>query len=385
MGPLMLRSVVAAAISRLTLNDSHLSFGANSTECFDVVTGPRCEPHTNYSLVARAGGLDPTRMLFDAGLSPSILREPDLLIPVERVGHLLQASAAASGSEAFGLCMAESRQLSNLGAVGMLIRDQATLRDSLDVLMRYQALLNGSLPLMIEESAGLVVIREELKAGNARQSTRQRVELALGVMLRLMRQFLGAGWQPRRVCFEHPAPRDLGAHLRLFGRRIEFDYDYDYDYNCIVCAKADLDARNPSADPAMVRYAQQLLDASTKQQEAAMLTDVRRTILLLLPSGRCSIEQVAEHLGVVCRTLQRRLTEQGENFSSMVNEIRKELATRHVLESDRPLTEVAMLLGFSAPSALSRWYQTQFGCSAKESRAARGALGHQGACPSAGA
>jgi AraC-like DNA-binding protein len=224
-----------------------------------------------------------------------------------------------------------------------------------------------------------------LKAGNARQSTRQRVELALGVMLRLMRQFLGAGWQPRRVCFEHPAPRDLGAHLRLFGRRIEFDYDYDYDYNCIVCAKADLDARNPSADPAMVRYAQQLLDASTKQQEAAMLTDVRRTILLLLPSGRCSIEQVAEHLGVVCRTLQRRLTEQGENFSSMVNEIRKELATRHVLESDRPLTEVAMLLGFSAPSALSRWYQTQFGCSAKESRAARGALGHQGACPSAGA
>jgi AraC-like DNA-binding protein len=57
----------------------------------------------------------------------------------------------------------------------------------------------------------------------------------------------------------------------------------------------------------------------------------------------------------------------------MVNEIRKELAVRHVIESDRPLTEVAMLLGFSAPSALSRWYQAQFGCSAKESRAARSA------------
>ena len=82
-----------------------------------------------------------------------------------------------------------------------------------------------------------------------------------------------------------------------------------------------------------------------------MLEDVRRTILLLLPSGRCTIEQVAEHLGVVCRTVQRRLAEQGQSFSSMVNEIRKELATRHVIESDRPLTEVAMLLGFSAPSA----------------------------------
>ncbi|HSV59025.1 MAG TPA: AraC family transcriptional regulator [Variovorax sp.] len=332
---------------------------------------------TNYSEVARASGLDPARMLSDAGLSPSILREPDLLIPVERVGHLLQESARASGNEGFGLCMAESRQLSNLGAVGMLIRDQATLRDSLNVLMRYQALLNGSLSLMIEESGGLVVIREELKAGNAQQSTRQRIELALGVMLRLMRQFLGAGWQPRRVCFEHPAPRDPSAHLRLFGRRVEFDHDY----NCIVCAKSDLDTRNPSADPAMVRYAQQLLDASARKQEAAMLGDVRRTILLLLPSGRCTIEQAAEHLGLVCRTLQRRLTEQEQNFSSMVNEIRKELATRHVLESDRPLTEVSMLLGFSAPSAFSRWYQAQFGCSAKESRAARGALGNQESKP----
>jgi AraC-like DNA-binding protein len=309
-------------------------------------------------------------MLLDAGLSPSVLREPDLKIPVERVGQLLESSATMSGNEGFGLCMAESRLLSNLGAVGMLIRDQPTLRDTLDVLTRYQALLNDSLSLRIEESGGLVVVREALMAGNAQQSTRQRIEMALGVMLRLMRQFLGAGWQPRRVCFEHPAPRDLGAHRRLFGRSLEFDSDF----NCIVCVKGDLDARNPSADPAMARYAQQLLDASADPQRGTtVLADVRRTVLLLLPSGRCTIEQVAEYTGVVCRTIQRRLAEQGQSFSSLVNDIRKDLATRHVIESDRPLVDVAMLLGFSAPSAFSRWYHGQFGCSAKESRAARGA------------
>jgi AraC-like DNA-binding protein len=322
---------------------------------------------TNYGEVARASGLDPTRMLLQAGLSPNVEREPDLMIPVERVGQLLQASAVMSGNESFGLCMAESRMLSNLGPVGMLIRDQATLRDSLDVLMRYQVLLNGSLSLMMEESAGVVVLREQVKAGNPQQPTRQRIELALGVMLRLMRQFLGASWQPQRVCFEHPAPSDVSVHHRLFGYCVEFDADF----NCIVCAKTDLDARNPLADPAMARYAQQLLDASAKPQRPTMLEDVRRTILLLLPSGRCTIEQVAEHLGVAGRTVQRGLAEQGQSFSAMVNEIRIELATRHVIESDRPLTEVAMLLGFSAPSALSRWYHAQFGCSAKESRSTR--------------
>ncbi|SFC81896.1 AraC-type DNA-binding protein [Polaromonas sp. OV174] len=286
------------------------------------------------------------------------------MIPVERVGRLLQASATMSGNESFGLCMAEKRLLSNLGAVGLLIRDQATLRDSLYMLMRYQVLLNGALSLAVEEGGGMVIIREVVMAGSAHQPTRQRVELALGVTVRLIRQLLGAGWQPRRVCFEHSAPNDLSTHLRLFGRCIEFDYDF----NCIVCAKTDLDTRNPSADPAMVRYAQQLIDASAKSQGASMLDDVRRTILLLLPSGRCSIEQVTEHLGIVCRTVQRRLAEQDQSFSSMVNDIRKELVARYVLESDRPLTEVAALLGFSAPSSFSRWYQAQFGYSAKKSR-----------------
>ncbi|TPQ32326.1 AraC family transcriptional regulator [Cupriavidus pinatubonensis] len=325
---------------------------------------------TNFNEVARAGGLDPVRMLLDAGLSPSALREPDVMIPVERLGRLLQACATQSGNESFGLCMAESRLLSNLGPVGLLIRDQPTLRDSLRMLMRYQALLNGSLSLAIEECGDLVIIREVVMAGHAHEPTRQRVELALGVMVRLIRQLHRYDWEPARVCFEHPAPRDLSVHQRFFGPNVEFNYDF----NCILCTKADLDARNPYADPAMARYVQQLIDATAMSKQATMLEDVRRIVLLLLPSGRCSIEQVSEHLGIGCRTVQRRLAEEGQPFSAVVNDIRTELAARHVVETDRPLTEVATLLGFSAPSGFSRWYHAQFGCSPKQSRAARGSV-----------
>jgi AraC-like DNA-binding protein len=329
---------------------------------------------TNYCEVARAAGLDPARMLADAGLGSDALREPDLRIPAERVALLLENSAGASGMEAFGLRMAETRQLSNLGPVGLLIRDQPTLRESLFVLLRYHAMLNGSLSLMIEESAGVVIIREAVIVGSA-QPVRQAIELAIGVILRLMRQSLGASWRPRRVCFAHPAPRDTSVHLRVFGPCVEFNHDFDG----IVCAKTDLDAPNPSADPAMARYAQQLLDVAMASQGPSILDDVRRTVLLLLPSGRCSIEQVAAHLGVVCRTIQRRLAEQGMSFSSLVNELRVELATRHVMECERPLTEVAAMLGFSAPSGFSRWYHTQFGCSAKQSRAGAAATAREDA------
>jgi AraC-like DNA-binding protein len=323
----------------------------------------------HYIDVAHAAGLDAPRMLAAAGLSPAVLDEPDLKVPVERVARLLEASAAASGDESFGLRMAEPRALSNLGPVALLLRDQPTLREALQVLARYHRVLNGALSMAIEETDGMVVIREELIVGDA-QPVRQGVELALGVLLRLMRQFLGAGWQPRRVCLTHAAPRQPATHLRVFGACVSFDADF----NGIVCGTADLDACSASADRVMARYAQQLLDASAGVPAPTMLEEVRQAVVMLLPSGRCSLEEVSRTLGVACRTVQRRLAEDGEAFSSLVNTIRADLAARHVADSDRPLLEVAGLLGFSAQSAFSRWHREQFGCSPKERRAEAGRL-----------
>lgn len=332
-----------------------------------MVTLVRAACLTNYADVARQVGLDPVRQLLDAGLDPAVLRQPDLLIPTERVRRLLEVSAGRSGFEAFGVRMAQARPLSNLGPVGMLVRDQPTLRGSISVLMRYQAAMNGALAMLIEERGELSLIREEL-LGQAAEPLRQSIELAVGVLFVTMRRLLGPHWRPRRVCFTHAAPRSTAAHQQVFGVDVEFDQAF----NGLVCLTSDLDTPNPSADPLMARYAQQLLDASTLGpacSEDALLADVRRIILLLLPSGRCTIEQAAAHLGLVCRTVQRRLTDQGTSFSALVNQTRMELAERHVAQGARPLTEVAALLGFSALSGFSRWYQQQFGRSPSQARA----------------
>jgi len=335
---------------------------------------------TNYAEVAKASGLNPDRMLLDAGLSPNVLDEPDLMIPSDRFGSLLQASAMQSGNESFGLCMARSRLLSNLGVVGLLIRDQETLRDSLELLLRYLTFVNGAITLVVEETGDSVLIREVLLTGRTHEPIRQRVELALGVMVRLVRQLIGREWRPRSVLFEHSAPRDLSVHNELFGRHVVFDAEF----NGILCDRSDLDTRNEFADPAMARYAQQLLDALRDNRGEAVLDDLRRIILLLLPGGGCTIEKVSEYMGVAPRTIQRRLIEQQKNFSALVNDIRKELAARYVGETNRTLTDIADLLGFTALSGFSRWYQTQFGCSAKESRAKAAAAQRSTGSPTGG-
>ena len=324
---------------------------------------------TNFAEVARQAGLNPDRLLLDAGLDPGVLREPDLMVSAERVRAVLELAAERARDPAFALRMATTRQLSNLGPVGLVIRDQPTVRESIQVLVRHHAALNGALAMSLEEQGELVLVREELLHASAAQPTCQAIELSVGVLFALLRRLLGPGWRPQRVCFVHAAPRDASLHSQIFGAQV----DFGAEFNGIACMASELNARNPEADLLMARYAQRLLEVSPIDTEGSVVDDVRRMIALLLPSGRCNIEQVAGHMGLVPRTVQRRLAEQGHSFSELVNDLRMELAQRHVTAGGRPLTDVAALLGFAALSGFSRWYQQQFNCSPSQQRAARAA------------
>ena len=311
---------------------------------------------TNFADVARKVRLDPARLLREFGISPRALADPEIKVPIDSVRALLEAAAERSGVEAFGLMMAETRQLSNLGPAGLLIREQPTLRLAVEALARYSRKLNEALFFTLEESGSVVVLREELIVGHG-GSVRQSTELALGVAFRTLRFFLGPDWKPLRVCFAHDAPRDRSVHERVFGRNVEFGDDF----NGIVCARRDLDVPNPNADPAMARYARQLLESGDAHEPSEVAGEVRHQVMSLLPTGSCTIEVVAQHLAIDRRTLHRRLSREGQTFSDIVDAVRRELAKRYVKDAHRSLAEVSILLGFAAPSGFSRWYRRQFG------------------------
>jgi AraC-like DNA-binding protein len=319
---------------------------------------------THYAEVARRARLDPFRMLSEFGLPQSCLNEPDLMIPLDAVRRLLEASADRSRVESFGLQMAEARRLSNLGPLGLLIREQPTMRLAIEALAHYSNRLNEALFLTIEEGHDVVVLREELIVGGE-GSVRQSTELAIGVAFRMLRAFLGPEWRPRRVCFAHDAPADRSVHERVFGRNVEFGHDF----NGIVCARADLEVPNPDADPEVARLARQMLEANAAVKVPDMVTRVRELVVMLLGTGTCTIDRIAQHMGIDRRTIHRRLAREGETFSGLVEAVRRELAERYVREHHRSLAEVSALLGFAAPSGFSRWYRQRFRAKPSERRA----------------
>lgn len=320
-----------------------------------------------YVELARSLGLNPQAMMRKAGLSVRCLDDPETPIRIASVQQLLEASADAAGVEDFGLQLARGRRLSNLGPISIVLREEPTARQALDTLVRYLRLLNASLLTHIEDHADVVVIREEVLTEGA-GSVRQSIELAVGVMYRILLELLGPAWKPRQICFAHRPPRQHANHSALFGVGPVFNSSF----NGIVCASRDLAARLPDHDAGMAPYARHFLDQALSRARGNTTDTARQLIAALLPGGRCTADQVAQHLGVDRRTLHRHLQLEGETFSALMASIRSEFALRQIRDSDRPLGELAELLGFSGASAFAFWFRQRFGCTVSQWRRQQG-------------
>lgn len=332
-----------------------------------MATFVRAAALKDYADVAAAHGLDPGRMLRRSGLAPSMLADVDNRLPTTAVVDLLEQSATAADCPTFGLRMAETRQLSDLGVVSLLLSHQPTLRHALRALIEFRHLLNESLALHIEDAGDVVVLREGIVV-DGHDHPRQATELAVGVLFRLCEALLESQWKPSSVDFTHPAPTELQTHRRLFGTRYGCRLRFDSEFNGIVCKAAVVDRPIPSADPALARYSRRFVETMPTVGDGSIVMDVRKAIYLFLPMGQATVERAADGLGVPVRTLQRRLDASGVTFRDVLNGVRRDLAVRYVENTAMSMTRVAELLGYSTPASFTRWFKGQFGVPPSEWR-----------------
>lgn len=320
-----------------------------------------------YVDLARASGLNPLHQLRRVGLSPLALQEADQPVRLDAALTLLENSSQASGLEDFGLRLAARRRLSNLGAVSVVLREEATALDALQTLCRFLQLVNPSLSTAVEIAGDHVLIRESLLA-DARSPQRQAVEMAVGVMHGVLKELLGDDWRARQISFAHRAPGDTRFARQLFACPIA----YNDEFNGLVCDRAALEQRLPGRDASLARFTELTLAPMLRERRGAV-DSVRQLIAVLLPQGRCSTEQVARQLGVDRRTMHRWLLAEGQSFGGLVQAFRLEFVRRQLTDSDRTVTEIALLLGFGSASALAHWFRRQHGMSVRQWQARRAA------------
>lgn len=310
---------------------------------------------SGFSQLARSFGLQPGRLLSAAGIDHRALDDPEMRISTFAVGRLLELAASESNVDTFGLRMAENRRLSILGPIGLLLREEPTVRAAIGSLAKYMALHNEAVVIRLQETEGRAIVTMEFHL--TRQAPfRQGMELSMVVLFRVIRPMAGDDWRPL-VCFTHSPPANLDVHHRMFGPRINFLSNY----NGLIFPAGDLDRLVAGADPAFADQARRHLDMLLDRAGNSFQAKVRNLVQAQLSSGRCTTERIAHQIGCDRRTLHRRLAIEQTTFDAVLESVRSELAVRLMQNRNNGLDLVAELLGFSSASAFSRWFVGAFG------------------------
>jgi AraC-like DNA-binding protein len=295
-------------------------------------------------------GGQPEDLLKQAKLPPDALLEQDLMLPTGEVLALFDDASRILGEEDFGLRIAQARPFSTLGAVSLAMREQSSVGAALASLADNVHIQAQGVSLLLIEEGNLLFACPTIDS-EIGGPTRQPIELILAALCSLLRQFLGAHWQPHTVMFMHKAPLQTRRHREIFGSEPLFNCDR----NALVMPKVELEHSIANSDPVFASQLDQLLGLIQPKSGADVTSLTRELITRLLPQGNASADAVARSIGTTRRTLHRHLAREGTSYRVLLEETRRNQLGYFQREGNLQQQEIADRLGFLSASAFSRW------------------------------
>jgi AraC-like DNA-binding protein len=318
-------------------------------------------------VTAAALGLPPERSLAVLGVSPEMLADPAARVPHELAMRAWTDLPERLGSATFGLRAAELSVSASFDIMDHAMAHCTTVREALEVLMRFQRLLHEANDLRLEPAApGEVRLSQRLRMPGA--VAPHMTDFIASQWVVRSRKLTGAAPKVARLELTRPMPDDVSEHRRIFDAPIAFGAPRNAIWFDAAYLEQPIERADPSLSPVLRRHAEDLLAALPASNSLA--TALHKHLLRTLDSGLPSIADAASALGVSTRSLQRKLEEEGTSFKGVLDDVRRALAESYLRDGTRTVSEVAFLVGFSEVSAFSRAFRRWTGKSAVSYRRA---------------
>ncbi|MCV7203369.1 AraC family transcriptional regulator [Mycolicibacterium peregrinum] len=312
---------------------------------------------TNFhQLVTELGG--DSRALVDAAHIPyDDVGRHDRFISLPNGAQMLEDSAAALETPDFGRRLALRQGIDILGPVGLAGRNAATVAEAFLIFDKFMAAYSPSITARVTTHLDPNLRRFEFEyALSPAPPQAQAIELSLGVTLQVLRLFLGADYRPVAVHLPHPALTPTDDYQSYFGCPPSF-FEPVAGF---TLRTTDLQRPLPTdrlAHQTAVDYLAQVMGESNPTTSQLVRSLVRQ----LLPTGVVGLTDIARHIGLHPKALQRRLLAENATFADLVDQTRRESAQRLLLDTDLSLDQLCHQLGYAEQSVLTRSCKRWFG------------------------
>ena len=133
---------------------------------------------------------------------------------------------------------------------------------------------------------------------------------------------------------------------------------FNQPQSCIIFERHLLDLPLPQADHVIrLRYEEECQQLWNRRSLLGSYSQKIRDILLLNPSKMLKIDEMAAHLQINIRTLQRYLTIEKTTYEQLVDDCRRDLAEDLIKTTNFKIEEISTQLGYSEVSAFSRAFK----------------------------
>jgi AraC-like DNA-binding protein len=298
-------------------------------------------------------GVDPEHIFRAAGLDPKQLEDPRARYPVQSVRAAWREAARVIDNPCFGLAAADDWRATDFHALGYAFLASRTLRTAVERIVRYNAVVDPIIYFEHSVDGERLVLTYRVDDPSIPDIPPLQ-DGRWAVVFGLCRAAYGADFAPLEVSFTHSAASCRGDYFGLFRCPILFDAPVSRFTLDLARAERPL----PAANRELARANDAILSAYVTQlDEDDIVSRVKAAIIEHLPSGAPGAEVIAKDVFMSARTLHRRLSQAGTNYSDVLEAVRRELATQYVADPNRSLTEISFLLGFQAQASFSRAYK----------------------------
>ena len=179
----------------------------------------------------------------------------------------------------------------------------------------------------------------------------------------------GQNLVPQHFSFSHYRSEGTSEMARFVGTKVEFGADTD-EFALNLDARAlPLIHSDPYLNDLLLKYCDAAV-ADRRGDMSQLRTRVENAISSMLPHGRVVVEDVARSLGMSERTLARKLSDEGLNFTEILQQLRRDLAVRYLDDRKLHVSKIAWLLGFHEVSAFTHAFKRWTGKTPRQMRTA---------------
>lgn len=301
-------------------------------------------------------GCNSSEIFSRSGLDLDEITDSCQRIPVRPVNQIWHFAEKEIGDSTYGLDAHRFVTPTTFHALGIALWSSPTLKDALERLARYGKVLNNASIKSFEETDDAWCLTVSVLQDNDNQPmiAYQDLDGFFATLINICRTIYRQEYNPTLLELERFAPLSRDSHRKMFRCPVVFGASD----NRMFFDKATINTALVASDPDTARQAEELTAKRLAALDKNNLTNrVYLNLLKTLPSGNVSEAEISKSLNMTLRQLQRKLSEEGNNYRSIIDRTRKELALQHIRNKNIPISEISYLLGFTEAANFSRAFK----------------------------